>query len=467
MGRYIAYRLWIAIPTILAVLIIAFLLMQSAPGDSVERQLGLEGENIRVSRTLHNKAYKTKALQLGTLLPDFYISIIPNYFPDNINQIYPNRKRELGRKLLRESHDWNQTSLILDEIDEMIIAIEDLQGNRSLKSELLKLELSQSATDLQARINHLVLPEDLPTSIREPILQLKTAINGLSRVRNFSYPTIRWNGSQSQFHYWMSQVIDGDNYKSLIDGRPVWTKVKEALKWTLSISIISLTLIGLLSLLIAYLQVLHNNKLWDRISSSALYLMYAMPLFWFCTLMVVFFTTKEYGAWTNIFPSVGIRPSFGEEGFLSRFFSQFGQLILPIVCIVIHALAYLTRQTKRDMLDNLDKPYVTAARAKGLSFPQVLKLHVLRDALLPFTTLMTGAIPTLFTGSVVVEVIFNIPGIGRLMLESVNNSDWPVAMSILIIVSIATILGYLFGDLLLVKLYPRTIHTFLHKDKAG
>ena len=461
MSRYIVYRLLLAIPTIGLVLVLAFLLMQSVPGDVILRQLTLDGDNLYVSQSKLHTSYKNKAEKSGALLPDFYFTIQPNYFPSNINQFYPVSKRDQAKKLIRETQNWTTVEDVFSELNSAISKLEKDKNYNSLLSEILKLEQSQSVDELKYRAKKLTATSNLDSIGHAVSLPLQEAISQLIITKKLSYPKISWNGSSNKFHFWIARGLSSTQNTSLVDAKPVWPKIFDALKWTFSLSIISLILIGIFSLLLAYSQVFWRGTIWDHLLANGMYVLYAIPLFWLCTMMVVFFTTSEYGTWTNLFPSVGIRPSFSNQSFITQLTTQFGQLLLPIFCIVIHAMAYMTRQTRKDMLSSLKSPFVLAARAKGLSEHQVLRKHILPDALLPYSTLLTGAIPSLFTGSLIVEVIFNIPGVGRLMLDSVQNADWPVTMNILIIISIATILGFLLGDIILMKLYPKSAESLI------
>jgi len=240
----------------------------------------------------------------------------------------------------------------------------------------------------------------------------------------------------------------------------VGTKISRALSWTVSLGLISLILIGILALMIAYLQVYYAGGWLDKVLSGFWYFLLAMPTFWFATLMVVFFTTPEYGSWTDVFPSIGIKPAFIEKSFISELLDNSAQLILPIFCITILSLAYLVIQTKSDLTRVLSEPYMKASRSRGLSFAMNLKQHALPNALLTYITILSGAIPSIFTGSVIIEVIFNIPGVGRLLLYSVQQQDWPVVFSIVIVISLVTVMSYILGDIILMWLYPKTRSSF-------
>ena len=157
---------------------------------------------------------------------------------------------------------------------------------------------------------------------------------------------------------------------------------------------------------------------------------------------------------------------FTEMTFAEELARNMSQLILPIICLTIGAISYLVIQVRSDLIGAMNEPYSLMAKAKGLSKRQVINRHSLPNALIPYITILTGAIPGLFTGSVIIEVIFNIPGLGRLLFDSIKELDWPVVFSILFIVAIVTSLGYLLGDIILAKLYPKLSTSLTSKESS-
>ena len=130
------------------------------------------------------------------------------------------------------------------------------------------------------------------------------------------------------------------------------------------------------------------------------------------------------------------------------------QLILPLSCMVIVSLSYLTRQLVTDISIQEGKLYAMLARAKGVPQKRLRRQHLLPNALMPYITIVTGALPRMFVGSAVIEVIFNIPGTGKLLLDSIYHGDWPVIFSIIVIVGVFTVLSYLLADILYARFFP-------------
>ena len=466
MLAYIFKRFLLIIPTVLFVLILSFLLKSKAPGDEAVKLLDNQGVTQALSQEGYQKAYKRITQKFGLDLPSFYFVILPNYFPDNINHIQPKSKRRLYVNILRQTKSLEAVNSFHSNLDNSISKLVGEDDFRILYNELLKLEQESSLSSVRTRsqrISKIIVDSDFQLSAVDSLI---TSINDLKEKNSFIYPTIRWVGANCQFHFWLKKLFSNTENISLKDGQGSVSKISNAMKWTIAISAISLLLIAGFALLIGFIQALYHESLLDRISSTVLYFFYAIPLFWFATIMVVFFTTPEYGIWTDIFPSIGLKPSYGDEGFIAQLLKNSGQLILPIFCLTVSSLPYLVIQLKSDILESMTRPFCVMARAKGMSQSQVLRNHALPNALIPYLTILSGAIPAIFTGSVIIEVIFNIPGIGRLLFDSIGFSDWPVVFSILVIISVTTILGYIVGDLLLVRFYPKSKDAIIGKSNV-
>ena len=173
------------------------------------------------------------------------------------------------------------------------------------------------------------------------------------------------------------------------------------------------------------------------------------------TLFIIFFTSTEYGAWTNIFPSVGIWYSSGSEGFLSMLADSWYKLILPVLILVIPDSAYLARLIRAGVQEESKKEYIKTALSKGMSTKDITIKHILPNSLVPTIALLVSTLPAALASTLVIEVIFNIPGIGRLMFESIQFADWAMVYPIVLIISVLAVFLFLIGDLLMAYLNPK------------
>lgn len=467
----LARRLVLLIPTLFVILWFSFYLSISAPGDEVMSRMSLEGKNTNVSRAEFVDLYRDVQSKLAKDRPSFYFSIVPHYVPSDIYNIVPKSYRDNLLSINRQVKSWDRVEDYHLKLEEGLSLIQDHSRElREVSTFLNNMQKINSVVLLDSKILELdgILDQETLTAypvIRNYLIQFKTQMSEVgNKNSSWTYPVFRWNGSHNQFQYWLTSIYQPSKRVSLRDGAPVWSKISSALTWTLTLSLISLTLACMLSLMVAVAQMRYNNSLFDRLIAQVLYVLYAIPLFWFATMMVVFFTTDDYGVWTNVFPSVGLKywANTGSSG--EVLWAKGKLLILPIFCIAVNSLTYLTRQLKSDLQRQSDKPYVMSVRAKGVGKSRLIWRHLLPNALIPYITIITGAIPKTLVGSVVIEFIFNIPGVGKLLMDSIHHSDWPVTFSIILIVGVMTILSYILADVLYMIFYPHMAKSLLNRS---
>lgn len=265
----------------------------------------------------------------------------------------------------------------------------------------------------------------------------------------FFLPTFKWYGTNNQYHKWIVKAIQFDFGHSFIDGKLVLQKITTALGWTFWLVLISLIMIFAISIPLGIFVSKPNHSKVSDFLNFFFYGFYAIPLFWLATLMLMFFTTDDYGTLTNIFPSVGVIYDDISIG------KKVTMLLLPVIVIVIHTIAYVSRQMSSGILQESTKNYSVTGLSKGLNRYQVIKKHNLPNALFPMITLATAIVPASFSGSLIIEVIFNIPGIGRLLYNSIQTADWNVVFALLLIIGFITMISYLIGDILYTVVNPK------------
>ena len=208
----------------------------------------------------------------------------------------------------------------------------------------------------------------------------------------------------------------------------------------------------LFSILIAFplgiLSALKRYSWIDQIATTFAFAGFSIPPFFTGLLFIILFSVK-LGWFPSIYNSTLTVNSF------SSFLAQVKQSIMPIAVLTLFQTAVLMRYIRAAVIEQLGLDYVRTAYAKGLSSRQVIVRHVLRNALIPVVTLIALDIPAVFTGALITEQVFRIPGIGSLLIDSINRSDTPVVMSITFIYAILIVLFNLIADLLYGILDPR------------
>ena len=471
MFRYFLYRLFIAIPTLIAVSLIAFGLSKIAPGDPVLRSLvsddmgGFEGVS---GRTRFEKEYTAIAKNLNLDKPNFYISLQPAPYPDTLHRIVFYERRQTLKKLLDQHGDWPLVSTYYHGIKTVETALLQLPSSVdknvsiNLRRHIRQLRLQYKTpkiSDLLSKMQQQAEKDSLANiQLIPPIRALITHFQSLqsqSKPHRLYWPSIRWNGLDNQYHLWWTSFILGDFGKSFVDGRPVMTKIWEAAYWTILLNLISITLAYLIAVPIGIRAAIGRGKWFDRVSSFLLFSLYSLPTFWIATLLVVFFTTPEYGRWTDIFPSIGLGSLPQSAPFWDRFWESASHLILPIICLTYRSLAFIARQMRGSLLEVIQQDYIRTARAKGLGEKIVILRHALRNALFPLITLFALVFPSMIGGAIIVEIIFNIPGMGLLTFNAIVTQDWPIVFTIVMLFAILTIIGNLAADFLFAAADPR------------
>lgn len=253
--------------------------------------------------------------------------------------------------------------------------------------------------------------------------------------------------------------LRGDFGISYFDNKPVSSKIFDALYWTLIMNFFSIFISYLISIPLGVnsaMWKLQGRKAIDGANTTVLFILYSLPSFWIAVLCVLFFTNPEYGM--HWFPaggaySQGLR--YEEVGFFAYLGDVLYHLALPIFCITYASFAYLSRQMRGSMLSVIRQDYIRTARSKGLSEGKVVWKHAFRNSLFPIITLFGSVFPRALSGSIAIEFIFNIPGMGSLVLESINSRDWPVVFTVAMFGAILTMLGNLIADILYAYADPR------------
>ena len=259
--------------------------------------------------------------------------------------------------------------------------------------------------------------------------------------------------TETRFARWLGRLLTLRLGHSTRDGQLVSAKLASALPLTLLLSGISLVLAYLLAVPLGVLGAVRRGSLLERISSLGLFLLYSLPAFWVAMLLILVFGGVGMLDWFPIhgLASAGLRDASGLTWLLDRAF----HLVLPVVCLTYGSLAVIARHQRAAMLEVLGLDFVRTARAKGLSERAVILRHALPNALLPTITLLGLQLPYLLGGSVIIERIFNLPGMGLLTFQAFLDRDYPVIMAVSVLAAVVTLAGLLLSDICYAVADPR------------
>jgi peptide/nickel transport system permease protein len=254
-----------------------------------------------------------------------------------------------------------------------------------------------------------------------------------------------------QYFDWIKRFAKLDFGTSMVDGRKVINKIRETIPITLIIDLLSLILIFIIAIPLGVYSATRQHSLFDKISTVGVFIGFSMPEFWLALLLMILF-----GVYLGWLPISGIQSmDISEMDYIQRFFDWVKHLILPVGISAFGGLASLSRYSRSSMLEVIRQDYIKTAYAKGLKEQKIVFKHALRNALLPIVTILGLAIPGLIGGSAIFEMIFSIPGMGRLFFSSVMARDYPTIMGILTIGAVLTLIGNLIADISYALVDPR------------
>jgi peptide/nickel transport system permease protein len=263
-------------------------------------------------------------------------------------------------------------------------------------------------------------------------------------------PTWQWHSTTNQYHRWLGSLLHGDLGYSYREGTTVTELLQAALQYTLPLTILA-ALLGIV-LTFEFCMWLGHHPKWRSTVLSTLYALQSIPLFVIALVLLLLLANPDVLAW---FPAYGL----GAMDTLSPWSGGLGQylyhLVLPLLSLILVSIPGLAIQLDASMQQEANALYVATARAKGATPRAVVRRHIVRNALVPVLPLFTELIPNLVAGSVVVEIIYALPGMGRLLAEAAATQDYPVLLGAVLLVSLARLFSQLFADLLYQWVDPR------------
>lgn len=264
-------------------------------------------------------------------------------------------------------------------------------------------------------------------------------IRRFNRVNGFTLPI--WD----QFWRYLSGIPFMRLGYSYNFTAPVWVLIRHRLPKTLVLVGTSTVLALAIAVPLGILQVVRRHKPSDYALTGVSFFLYAMPTFLLGTLLIIWFAFDL--RWLPVSPPF--------DGSPWAMFTDPRGFVLPVFTLAAVTIASFSRYMRSSMLDALAEDYIRTARAKGASSRRVIYGHALRNALIPIVTLLGLSLPTIVSGAVIVEALFNYPGIGLLTVQAAENHDIPTVLGTTLLVTIATVVGSLAADLLYMVVDPR------------
>ncbi len=488
MLQYIVKRILIFIPTLIVITLLGFIISINAPGDPVERMVSSSQNNGEqgaqsISQKEQKKFWCSK---LGLDLPVFYFSLTSLACPDTLYKIYDKNEREALGRLISKYGNWQEiqkyySSLIrFNEFQLVFVADSNLlkQYDKSavletmnqIRFESSALKASYESSVIEAKnikISNLISSYPFLSSLKpafELVKQNYYSIEKNSSTWKNYVPRIAFYGFQNQYHRWLfgdggkfskGLLFHGDFGTSYVTHQPIADVIYSKIGWSLFFSMLSVLLAYLVSIPIGVKAAANRGGRFDKISSLVLFLLYSMPSFWLATLLIMTFANTDVLHWL---PASGVKPALGYPdgaSFFEMMKISFPYIILPAICYTYSSFAFLSRTMRVSMIEIVNQDYIRTAKAKGLTENKVIWKHGFRNALLPIITVFANVFPAAIGGSVIIESIFTIPGMGSETIYAIQNNNYPMIIAVLTITGFLTLIGYLISDILYAIVDPR------------
>lgn len=493
MLRYIIRRIFIFIPTLVVITLLGFILNVNAPGDPVERmvvaaQSGGEVGSQTVNQIEQKKYWRKK---LGLDLPVFYITLSTYSKPDTLYRIFDKNEREALERLILKYGNWPEISrfytaanvlylsafnVTFDSLTRKQYSINEItDAINQLKFESLTIKSSFEDAIIRSklmRIKELYDKYSFLSGLRKQLNNLTVAYDDVKKNpaawKNY-IPKINFYGN-NQYHRWIfgdgnwltgegakfsRGLLRGDFGTSYVTKQPISEVISSKIGWSLFFSLASVVLAYFVSIPLGVKAAAERGSRFDRSSSVVLFILYSMPSFWVATLLLMTFANPDVLPW---FPASGVKPAEGYSEAASlwqKIRISTPYLVLPLICYTYGSFAFLSRTMRVSMLEIIGQDYIRTANAKGLSKTRVIWKHAFRNSLLPIITVFANIFPMAIGGSVILETIFTIPGLGFEAIFAIQNQNYPMIMAILTITGILTLVGYLVSDILYAAVDPR------------
>lgn len=476
MLAYILRRLMLMVPTLIGVTLLVFFVMAYAPGGfgNFKATLGggmTQGEDARRQAKLMQRRYaldQPKVAQYGRWLN----RVSPIGFQMAGDATFTDEELDRAQAVLadeafvRRDADLRPAMSLVKNIaaytgeEPVVIASEleaalqtpSLEGVLGLAAmmDVEKDSFSAGTETIDATLQKLMSREGGPAladAQARMIAEVSLETSGRDRIE-LTKPTIKAPDL-------------GDSLRS----RPVRELILEALPVTLLINFTAIPIIYLLSVLMGVYAARHRGSLLDWGVGASTVALWSMPVMWAGMMLIAWFASAEHPA-LQWFPSNGLHdlqadqmaflPSWGEGGFQRGYaLDTLWHLLLPVLCTVYGGFAVMSKVMRGALLESLSADYIRTARAKGLSERIVLWRHAFRNSFLPLITMISGILPALFAGSVIVETIFGLQGMGKLGFDAALQKDPNLLMGVVLIASVLKLTAELLRDICYAIADPR------------
>lgn len=463
-----------------------FIISINAPGDPVERMVSAAQSGGEIGTQslsqIQDKIFWRK--KLGLDLPVFYFSLTSFSRPDTLYKIYDRGEREALDRLIGQYGNWNEIQEYANSLNRFYTALITFSPDSTQVKQYDKNEISENlnqlklgSLELKSSYNEMIIDAKIKkmrsiisaypflTSFQPLFTNVNSAyekVRSTATVWKNYIPRIAFYKTQNQYHRWLfgdkefsKGLIHLDFGTSYTTKQPISDVIFSKIGWSMFFAMLSVVLAYLVSIPVGVKAAANKGSRFDKTSSLILFMLYSMPSFWLATLLLMTFANTDVLHW---FPASGVKPPTGypdAAGFFEKVKLSLPYIILPAICYTYSSFAFLSRTMRVSMIETIGQDYIRTARAKGLPENKVIWKHAFRNSLLPIITVFANIFPAAIGGSVIIESIFTIPGMGYETFLGIQNNNYPMIIAVFTITGFLTLVGYLISDILYAIVDPR------------
>ncbi|MCS6927910.1 MAG: ABC transporter permease [Saprospiraceae bacterium] len=448
---YLFRRLLFSIATLFIVSLATFSLSYCTSGDPITYDYDTQPA-----------AYIAQARHLGLDKPVFYFSLRSMAQPDTLHRILPIEMREHLRQILRRWGNWPALDRHWKAVEAIQMAFRPRVSGEAMAA-LVALRFARSPQGAQSALVSLdAWVESLTdTAFKAQARQLLT----LAKQAQLTWaqhpqhwktlvPVLQWHGTDNRYHRWIMGFLQGDPGVSVVTGNPLVAEIRPRFYATLLVSGGALLFAYVLGVPWGIWMARWRGHWFEGSMRMGVLFLYAMPVIWIGSVLTLLLARPDIGlGW--------IRGGAAEPWLLSGksfwhwYWDNADRFLLPMLTLALHYGAVVALQMRTGMVEALDKDFIRTARAKGLSEKTVFWRHAFREGLFPLITTFGLLFPVLLGGSLVVEYLFDFPGMGVKMQTSFAQHDYPVLFAMVMFIAAVTLVGMFLADVLYAWADPR------------
>jgi len=454
MLKFVAKRLLRFIPVLFCITFLGFILTSVMPGDPVE-QILIARYGVGMNNSVLNSDQIKSDLrnEMGLDQPIFYFSFNAYNQSDTLYKVPNPYLRNAMSRLTDEYGCWIEIQDYFNTINSSI------ETNPAIINELKTLLTEYNKEGIQAVIEQIKLKSEADgLAIEAKFQAIQT---GQSSLGNY-VPTLDVHGSGNQYHQWLfgngenrKGIIRGDFGTSFKTGEPVSDFVWKKIGYSLELILFAMILAFAIAIPTGMRLSRVRSKRTKNLLSIPIYLLYSIPGYLGATLLIFFFANDQALHW---FPESGLYPigyHADDHSYFENLMTGLPYMILPMITFGYSAFSFISKLSKNLSHEELQNDYVKTAFSKGLSSGQVQRKHVLKNILVPLITLFTQILPAAVGGTLVVELIFQYPGLGKTVYDAALTSNYPVIIAVFTITGVFTLSAYFIADLLYALVNPK------------